>query len=739
MVVATARCMMKAKGLPAHFWGEAVNTTIYLLNRSPSRSVEGMTPYEAWHGKKPSVEHLRTFGSLVYVKNTKPNLKKLDDHSSKMIFVGYKKGSKAYRAYDSRTGRVHVTRDVVFDDLAQWDWSRDGGGDDDSETFEFVVTTTTTTVQAEPDQNDYSVSPQVADRAPTPPLPQEPVEHASPPNTAPDVDIDHDEEAPLRFRRIDNVLGPAKVPGMAERLLHEELYSVSAEEPATLEEVVGDPSWRAAMIEELRAIEENHTWEVIDLPVGHRPIGLKWVYKAKKDESGCVVKHKAHLVARGFVQKQGIDFEEVFAPVARMESVRLILAVAAHEGWKVHHMDVKSAFLNGELAEEVHVRQPPGFALGDADQVLHLKKALYGLRQAPRAWYEKLHSSLNDLGFTRSNHEYVIYTWRTTSRPLVVGVYVDDLLIAGAIDSDIKQFKQEMQDRFRMSDLGLLTYYLGIEVSQDSSGISLCQKVYATRLLERTGMTDCNPSRSPMETRLKLTKASEEAKVNAIEYRSVVGALRYLIHTRPDLAHAVSYVSRFMSEPHGDDLAAVTRILRYIAGTQGHGIWYARGVAGDLLVQGYSDSDHGGDEEDSRSISGVLFYLGSNPVTWQSQKQKSMALSSCEAEYVASSVAACQAIWLSSLLSEILGEEGRAPLLKIDNKAAIDLVKNPVHHGRSKHIHIRYHFVRECATEGRIEIQFVGTNDQLADILTKPLSCIRFMELKERIGVVEIK
>jgi hypothetical protein len=340
------------------------------------------------------------------------------------------------------------------------------------------------------------------------------------------------------------------------------------------------------MVEELRSIEENGTWTPVELPANQRPIGLKWVFKAKKDEQGRVVKHKVRLVAKGYVQKQGIDFEEMFTPVARMESVRLILAVAEHEGWRVHHMDVKSAFLNGELKEDVYVRQPPGFVAAEEHQMLKLKKTLYGLRQAPRVWYVKLHSSLLSLGFVRSDHEHAVYTRCTTSRPLVIGVYVDDLLIAGPMEDDITEFRQEMKEQFRMSDLGLLTYYLGIEVCQDSSGITLCQAGYARKLLERTGMLDCNPSHTPMEARLQLIKNSTEGLVDATEYRSVIGALRYLVHTRPDLAHSVGYTSRFMAEPHEDHLGAVKRILRYVAGTQDHGVRYARGRADDLTLLG---------------------------------------------------------------------------------------------------------------------------------------------------------
>lgn len=417
----------------------------------------------------------------------------------------------------------------------------------------------------------------------------------------------------------------------------------------------------------------------------------------------------------------------------------MILAVAAHESWRVHHMDVKSAFLNGDLLEEVYVQQPPGFTFGKAGQVLKLNKALYGLRQAPRAWYAKLDACLCSLGFTRSNHEHAVYTRRAAAKPLVVGVYVDDLLITGPVDDDIACFKQEMLEQFRMSDLGLLSYYLGIEVSQGSGGIFISQSAYAQKLLEKGGMADCNPCHVPMEPKLKLSKTSTAPLVDATSFRSIVGGLRYLVNSRPDLAFAVGYVSRFMAEPHEDHMAAVKHILRYVAGTRSHGLWYSRGQPGELELLGYIDSDIAGDLDDRKSTSGGLFFLTRSPITWLSQKQKVVALSSCEAEYVAASTAACQAVWLAGLLQEIMGTPVTPPVLKVDNKSAIALTKNPVHHDRSKHIQTRFHFIRECVEAGKINIEFASSADQLADILTKPLARVRFQELWRRIGVYEAK
>ncbi|WVZ71725.1 hypothetical protein U9M48_020273 [Paspalum notatum var. saurae] len=280
---------------------------------------------------------------------------------------------------------------------------------------------------------------------------------------------------------VNDVVGPATPPGLAARELDEaeELLFGSAEEPPSYAEAEKDAHWRQAMEEEMNAIEENGTWELVEPPPSCRPISLKWVYKVKRDERGEVVRHKARLVARGFVQREGVDFNEVFAPVARMESVRLLLALAATRGWNVHHMDVKSAFLNGDLKEEVYVKQPPGYVVnGQEHRVLRLRKALYGLRQAPRAWNQKLDT--------------------------VLGVQA---------------------------------------VEQRKDGITLCQISYARKLLERSGMGKCWPNKTPMEEKLKLSKDSKAGKVDATSYRSIVGGLRYLVHTRPDLAFAVGYVT----------------------------------------------------------------------------------------------------------------------------------------------------------------------------------------------------
>jgi hypothetical protein len=406
------------------------------------------------------------------------------------------------------------------------------------------------------------------------------------------LDADHDSSCPLKVRGVHDLIGDGEVPGQVERellydqlLLAYELRLVGGEEPATFAEAEQDGAWRAAMLEEMAAIERSKTWHLTKLPAGQRAIGLKWVFKLKKD-----AKHKARLVAKGYVQKPGLDYEDAFAPMARLESVRMLLAIAAQENWTVHHMDVKSAFLNGELCEEVYVVQPPGFVKErEEKKVLQLDKALYGMRQAPRAWNIKLDRSLCRIGFRQSTSEHGAYARGVGFKRLLVEVYVDDLIITGGDTEEINMFKKEMTRLFLMSDLGPLSFYLGIEVKQSSEGISLNQSAYAAKILDKAGLTGCNPVHIPMEPRFNLSKNNVAPVTNATEYRSLVGCLRYLINTRPDIAYAVGYVSRFMEKPTTEHLAAVKRVLRYVAGTISYGCMYTK-QGGRMALVGYCDA-----------------------------------------------------------------------------------------------------------------------------------------------------
>nr|GEW70157.1 ribonuclease H-like domain, reverse transcriptase, RNA-dependent DNA polymerase [Tanacetum cinerariifolium] len=403
--------------------------------------------------------------------------------------------------------------------------------------------------------------------------------------------------------------------------------------------------------------------------------GLKWGFKTKKDAKGKIIKYKPRLVAKGYVQEHGIDFDEVFAPVARIETVRLILALAAYHGWQVHHLDVKSALLHRDLKEEVYVTQPEGLIQqGNSKNVYKLTKALYGLRQASRAWNVKLDQTLKSLDFEKCNLEQAVYTKRSKTSTLIVGVYVDDLKITGTLRKEIDLFKSQMEDKFEMSDLGLLAYYLGIEVTQTGGVITITRTYYINKILKETSMMENNDTKIPMDPGTKLVKAEDGNSVD--------------IYARPK-----------GSPPEGNKASNLIH-------QRNKGAWH--NIQERRRLQDYRES----------------------PITWCTQKQPTVALSTCESEFIAATGAACQALWLKRLLSELTGWEEKRITLKVDNISAIALVRNLVFHGKSKHIDIRYHFIRECIQNGHINVEHVSGELQRADILTKALPRLNYIQVR---------
>ena len=405
---------------------------------------------------------------------------------------------------------------------------------------------------------------------------------------------------------------------------------------------------------------------------------------------------------------------------------------------EVHHLDVKTAFLHGDLKETVYVKQPEGFEVqGSEGKVYKLYKALYGLKQAPRACNEKLNQVLQAPKFIRCHKEPSLYRKHEDEHILLVAVYVDDLLITGSSLDQVLEFKASMAKKFEMSDLGRLNYYLGIEVTQCEEVIVLKQERYANRILDEAGMNDCNAVQAPMEFGLKLSKSLDEEDVDEKNYRRMIGCLRYLLHTRPDLSFSVGILSRYMHKPKTSHAVALKQVLRYLKGTVSYGLVFEHNR--NISLVGYSDSSHNIDEDDGRSTTSYVFYLDNCPISWCSQKQDTVALSSCEAEFMAATEAAKQAIWLQDLLEEVSGTSSKKVVVKIDNKSAIALTKNPVFHGRSKHIHKRYHFIRECIENEQVDVQHVPGSEQNADILTKALGRIKFKEMRELVGVQDLR
>lgn len=399
---------------------------------------------------------------------------------------------------------------------------------------------------------------------------------------------------------------------------------------------------------------------------------------------------------------------------------------------------MKSAFLHGELQETVYVDQPEGFEKkGSEGKAYKLRKALYGLKQAPRAWFSKIESYFTRERFVKCNFEHTLFVkTEQQGQVLIVSLYVDDLIFTGNCESLIIRFKELMKENFDMTDLGKMRYFLGFEILQREEGIYMCQRKFAREVLERFGMESSNGVKNPIVPGVKLSKKGGGVAVDTTLYKQIIGSLMYLTVTRPDLAFVVGLASRFMENPTEAHFAVVKRVLRYVKDTIELGIMYNRG--GSREFEAYTDSDYAGDLDDRKSTSGSVFLMAGGAVSWSSKKQPIVALSTTEAEYIAAVSCATQGIWMTRVLGEFGEEYGDCITIKCDNSSAIQLSKNPVHHGRSKHIEVRFYYLRDLTKEGKVKLMHCGTQDQLADIMTKPLKLETFRKLKGMLGLVEV-
>ncbi|GJZ79885.1 putative ribonuclease H-like domain-containing protein [Tanacetum coccineum] len=500
-------------------------------------------------------------------------------------------------------------------------------------------------------------------------------------------------------------------------------------EPRKVTEALEDGSWVEAMQEELLQFKLQQVWVLVDLPNGAKVIGTKWVYRNKKDERGVVVRNKARLVAQGHRQEEGIDYDEVFAPVARIEAIRLFLAFASFMGFIVYQMDVKSAFLYGTIDEEVYVSQPPGFVDPDhPTKVYKVVKALYGLHQAPRAWYATLSSFLEKHGYKRGTIDKTLFIRRNKKDIMLVQVYVDDIIFGSTNKSWCAEFEALMQSRFQMSSMGELTFFLGLQVKQNKEGIFISQDKYVAEILKKFDLVHVKAAITPMETKLPLTKDEEAFDVDVHLYRSMIGSLMYLTASRPDIMYAVCVCSRFQVTPKTSHLNAVKRIFKYLKGKPNLGLWYPRDSPLDL--EAFSDSDYGGSNLDRKSTTGGCQFLGQRLISWQCKKQTIVATSTTEAEYVAAAHCCGQVLWVQNQLLDY-GFNFMNTKIHIDNESTICIVKNPVYHSKTKHIEIRHHFIRDCYEKKLISVEKIHTDLNVADLLTKPFDGPRYdLELK---------
>ncbi|GAU27929.1 hypothetical protein TSUD_160240 [Trifolium subterraneum] len=669
------RSMLASRNVHKRFWPEALKWATHVLNRSPTTSE--------------------------YVHIPDNHRKKLDSKSIKCVHLGISHESKAYRLYNPIENKIVISRDCVFDESKSWNWDNCEENYkhhiDDHELLDEEVTDNVPTNEENAMTDNDSTDGEVQGHQVIPPN-----------EVVSDSSSDDDTELGPRIRKTpghfrDFVLGSEA----EEEQELQNLVVYSSNDPANYEEASKSLKWKHAMDVEIEAIEANGTWEITDLPKGSKAIGVKWVYKTKYNELGQVDKYKARLVVKGYSQKYGIDYNEVFAPVARWETIRTVLALAASKGWCVYQLDVKSAFLHGDLDGDIYVEQPLGYHQGDSNKVYKLKKALYGLKQAPRAWYSKIETYFLCEGFQKCPVEHTLFVKMLDEDIHIVSVYVDDLIVTGNNQRLITDFKMSMKKRFAMSDLGKMKFFLGVEVNQTEEGIFIHQMKYANEILSRFGMQECNSVCSPIVTGCKLVK-NEGGKA-----------------------------SRFMERPTEMHIAAIKRIMRYVKGSAGLGIMYKR-TSENLKLHGWSDSDYAGDLDDRKSTYGYVFMLGSGAISWSSKKQPIVTLSTTEAEFIAAASCACQSLWLRNVLSHLgIGQESTT-LIHCDNSSSIKLSKNPILHGRCKHIDVRFHFLRDLTKDGVIEMIHCKSEEQLADMMTKPLKIDTFCRLRDSIGVNEM-
>lgn len=506
-------------------------------------------------------------------------------------------------------------------------------------------------------------------------------------------------------------------------------------EPTSFKEAVKDSGWRQAMKEEIDALERSGTWTLEDLPPGKKAIGSSWVYKIKYHANGDVERLKGRLVVFGNRQVAGIDYNETFAPVAKMGTVRIFLAVAVAQNWELHQMDVCNAFLHGDLEEEVYMQLPPGYSSPLPGKVCRLRKSLYGLRQAPRQWFAKLSDALRKFGFVQSYADYSLFSYQQGNVSLHVLVYVDDLIIAGSSHDVILRFKQYLSSCFHMKDLDVLKYFLGIEVARGNEGLFLSQRKYALDLLTEAGMLGCKPIDTPMEQNHRLAYAEGDPYEHPAQYRRLVGRLVYLSVTRPELSYSVHTLAQFLSNPQIAHWDAAIRVLRYIKGQPGQGILLR---PSDMQLNAFCDSDWAACPLTRRSLSGYFVLLGRTPVSWKTKKQPTVSRSSAEAEYRAMAVTTCELKWLKSLLRSLGVVHSQPMRLFCDSQSALHIAKNPVFHERTKHIEADCHFVRDELQVGNISTAYVPTGHQVADILTKALGRQQFGYLLRKLGICDL-
>lgn len=688
-----SRCLFAEAKIHKRFWPEIVKAATYLKNRTLANTVEKKTPYEIFFSKKPDVRNLRLYGSRVFVKIPKEKLKsKWDKRAERGILVGY--SNVGYRILINN--KVIIARHV---DIIEEDVTSIGFKDEQPiKTVDKQDTSLQSDKASDADESHYD---SYVEKEKT---------------------VIQNEES-LQLRRSERKPKPKR----DDDFVYEAIYAnyCNAMVPESYEEAVRSSDahkWRAAMDKEFNSLNQNKTWELVNRPQHKHIIGVRWIYKEKTDGI-----NKARLVAKGY--QQNCNSQDTYAPIARHQTLKVLLAYCCQEGLEIEQMDVETAFLNGKIKSEVYIQQPPGYSDG-TDRVYKLYKSLYGLQESPRQWYECLHEFLTETDFTRNNYDYCLYSKLVNGTIIYILVYVDDILICCKNKQVINEVKEKLSNKFSIKDLGKVENYIGISIDYDYNNniLYLSQQNYIESLVQKYGIKTKKVYETPMEQNLKLEQA-ENTDYN-IKYRNLIGALLYIsTGTRPDISFSVNYLSRFQNCYNETHFKYALRILNYLYYTRKLKLVFKRQINCDVM-DCFVDSDWAGDILDRKSTTGYVIRLFGNTVYWKSHKQSSITKASTFAEYVALSESVTEIIFIKGIL-KTFGIKLKSPIrIYEDNSGAIQIAKNGNLTKNAKHIEVHYHYVNEHYQNREIDIIKIESDENLADLLTKSLCKNKFVKLR---------
>lgn len=727
-----ARAMLKTAQLPERFWAEALLSACYIKNRVTHSEITDNVPEGIWTENRPSVKHLKTYGCLAYAHIPKQKRNKLDSRAKECIFVGYSNQTKGYRLWDPVVDDVIQTKHVEFvEEICGYEYIykkrtydipvEEGESDDNVDNNAIIEKAN---VKIDRNEEYKANKTQISEIEEI-----ECSDNESDTNTS-TYNLRRTEArktTPVCTTKRDKVVrNPWGRTGKPKDI---EINLTEITEPVSFEQAMASPQrseWELAMKDELNSLENRDTWEIVEEVEHIKYIGSKWVYKVKTDTTGKIIKYKARLVAQGYNQKKNVDYFDSYAPVASMSTIRVLLAMSITQGWEVHHLDVKCAYLYGDLAEDIYMKLPTEYDKSDI-KIVKLKKPIYGLKQSGRNWNNAIDTFLIENGFQRLKSNNCVYTY---DDELILTIYVDDIVLFAKNINKLEQAKLLLMSRYEMRDLGRVSYLLGIRISYDMRTIKLSQKLYIEKLLTEYNMDECKMVKTPTELGLKLSKTDspsneiEREEMRNIPYRQLIGSLMYVaLATRPDILYSTTKLSQFVSNPGRIHWIQAKRILRYLAATKDKCLTYS---VGSNEIEVFSDADWAADVDDRHSYSGMIVFMGGNAVSWKSCKQKSISTSTMEAEYVALANAVKEIMSMNMMFDELRNvSKVDAPckpyVIRCDNKSAIDFTLNRVERSKSKHIDIAYHLTREKYEEGLIQLKYVASEDNVADLFTKGL------------------